>query len=82
MHAKSSTSTVFTLLVSVSSLRSTHWFALSRIVQCGTLLECLPPWSILSFTLRAFIDADRAGDISYIKSMSVLYVFVGDSLIC
>ncbi|GFS46083.1 hypothetical protein Acr_00g0100040 [Actinidia rufa] len=67
----------------VSAPNSTHWAALLRSLRyvCGTLYQSL----LLSFTsglvLRAYADADWAGDLSDRKSTSDFCVFLGDSLL-
>ncbi|CAL5429371.1 unnamed protein product [Camellia sinensis] len=67
----------------VSAPRSTHWAALLRTLRYlrGTLLQCLLLSASSDLTLRAYADADWAGDISDRKSTSGLCVFLGDSLI-
>ncbi|GFZ15868.1 hypothetical protein Acr_25g0002770 [Actinidia rufa] len=67
----------------VSAPRSTHWAALLRIMRyvCGTVYQSLLLSSTLSLILRAYADADWAGDISDRKSTSGFCVFLCDSLV-
>ncbi|XP_028087510.1 uncharacterized protein LOC114288224 [Camellia sinensis] len=62
---------------------STHWATLLCTLRylCGTLLHCLLLSASSDLTLRAYANADWAGDISDRKSTSVLCAFLGDSLI-
>ena len=67
----------------VSAPRTTHWAAVLRILRYlrGTLHQCLVLSSTSNLTLRAYADADWAGDVSDRKSTSGFCVFLGDSLI-
>ncbi|XP_028102694.1 uncharacterized protein LOC114301935 [Camellia sinensis] len=74
---------VYILSQFVSATRSTHWAALLRTLRYlrGTLLQCLLLSASSDLTLRAYVDADWAGDVSERKSTSGLCVFLRDSLI-
>ncbi|XP_058187678.1 uncharacterized mitochondrial protein AtMg00810-like [Rhododendron vialii] len=68
----------------VCAPQSTHWAALLRILRYvrGTMFQCLFLSSSSSdLILRAYADADWAGDISDRKSTYGFCVFLGDSLI-
>ncbi|CAL5369179.1 unnamed protein product [Camellia sinensis] len=67
----------------VSAPCSTHWAALLRTLRYlrDTLLQCLLLSASSNLTLRAYADADWAGDVSARKSTSGLCVFLGDSII-
>jgi hypothetical protein len=67
----------------VCAPRSTHWAALLRILRYirGTMFQCLHLSSSSDLTLRAYADADWAGDPSDRKSTSGYCVFLGDSLV-
>ena len=67
----------------ISSPTSIHWAAVMRIIRYlrGTLYQSLLFSSTSSLELRAFSDADWAGDPTDRKSTTSYCVFLGDSLI-
>ncbi|XP_043720937.1 uncharacterized mitochondrial protein AtMg00810-like [Telopea speciosissima] len=67
----------------VSAPRTTHWTALLCILRYirGTIFHSLLLSSTFSLELRAYADADWAGDVNDRKSTTSFCLFLGDSLI-
>ncbi|KAL5709658.1 hypothetical protein ACHQM5_020322 [Ranunculus cassubicifolius] len=67
----------------VASPTTVHWAAVLRILRYlrGTLHQSLLLPSTSTLELRAYSDADWAGDVTDRKSTTGLCIFLGDSLI-